>query len=87
MSCPKEVKSTGVSLTISPVTQTADVAVNTASIKRSSPLCAKGSDRSNAPLNIRAIKLKRIILISCVCILYPLTDALVHEKIVRKVYH
>ena len=31
MTCPNEVKSTGVSLTISPVTQTAEVAVNSAS--------------------------------------------------------
>jgi len=80
MSCPNEVKSTGVSLTIRPVTQTADVAVNTASINRSSPLCAKGSDRSNAPLNISAIKLKRIIFISRVCIFYPLTNAAVFKK-------
>jgi hypothetical protein len=62
--CPKEVKSTGVSLTISPVTQTADVAVNIASIKRSSPLCENGSERRAAPKKISPIKLKSIILIS-----------------------
>ena len=57
MRCPKEEKSKGVSLTIKPVTHTADVAVKRASINRSSPLCAKGRDRRTAPKSISPIKL------------------------------
>ena len=70
--CPKLVKSTGVSLTISPVTHAAEVAVKSASIMLSSPLCAKGSISKKAPMPIRITKLIKIIFTSCVCIANPL---------------
>jgi ribosomal protein L31E len=66
--CPKEVKSTGVSLTISPVTQTAEVEVNKASMNLNSPLWAKGRESKMAPIRIKIIKLNKINLISRVCV-------------------
>jgi len=50
--CPKRVKSFGVSFTINPVTQTADVDVNSASIKEHSFVFAIGSIRRIAPKRI-----------------------------------
>lgn len=76
MVCPNEVKSTGVSLTINPVTHTAEVAVKTASIKRSSPLWAKERERSKAPTKMTTMKLKSISFISRVCMRDPLENAI-----------
>lgn len=77
MTCPKVVKSTGVSLTISPVTHTADVEVKIASMSESSPLWAKGSISSKAPNTIRMTKLRKMILTSWDCVGNPLYRILI----------
>jgi hypothetical protein len=70
--CPKIVKSFEVSFTISPVTQVADVEVNSASMIPRVPLWDIGKSSKKAPVLIAAKKLKSIIFNSfLVFVTYP----------------
>ena len=57
MVCPSKVKSLAVSSTINPVTHTALVDVNKASVKEIPAVVAFGSNNKNAPIKIMAKKL------------------------------